>query len=330
MITKNLPSLATPAEQRAMGGKQVCPSCGHKTFVPYLDDRREIIDHSVGICERVNSCAYHYPPRAFYQDQRRMGASVVRPRAVYRQQRPQPRPVFLNDKGFIGKHGDVFRQSVIDTYSKPNHLITYLNGLFGADKVQQMIAAYYIGTSTHWQGATVFYQIDGGGNVHRGKIMLYNPDNGKREHGCNSTVHHKFGVSDKKPSQCLFGEHLLDKYPDKFVAIVESEKTALIASGVITDCIFLACGGCGNLTTAMCRALSDRNVVLFPDNGKLAEWSTKGRVLRPMFKTLLIADIMERPEILEHWALNDGDDIGDLLIACQLNINGFDFGFKEL
>lgn len=330
MITRDLPSLATPAEQSAMGGKQVCPSCGRKTFVPYLDGDREIIDQSVGICERVNSCAYHYPPRAFYEDQCRMGASVPRRRAVYKQQKSQQRPMFLNDKEFIKEHGDVFKQSVIDTYSKPNHLITFLHGLFGLEKVQQMIATYYIGTSPHWQGATVFYQIDGGGNVRRGKIMLYNPDNGKRAHECNNTVHYKYGISDKKPPQCLFGEHLLKICPKKFVAIVESEKTAIIASGVITDCIFVACGGCGNLTSAMCQALSGRNVVLFPDNGKLAEWSAKGRELRPLFKTLLIADIMERPDVLERWSLKDGDDIGDLLIACKLNIKGFDFGFKEL
>lgn len=30
-------------------------------------------------------------------------------------------------------------------------------------------------------------------------------------------------------TQCLFGEHLLKKYPDKPVCLVEAEKTALIA-----------------------------------------------------------------------------------------------------
>ena len=31
-------------------------------------------------------------------------------------------------------------------------------------------------------------------------------------------------------SQCLFGEHLLSLYPDRTVALVESEKTAVICS----------------------------------------------------------------------------------------------------
>lgn len=35
--------------------------------------------------------------------------------------------------------------------------------------------------------------------------------------------------------QCLFGEHLLLQYPTKPVAIVESEKSALIASHFMPD-----------------------------------------------------------------------------------------------
>ena len=73
-----------------------------------------------------------------------------------------------------------------------------------------------------------------------------------------------------------------------------------------------------------------RNVVLFPDNGKLAEWSAKGRILRPMFKTLSIVDIMERPDTLQRWKLNGGDDIGDLILACNLDPKHLQIELKEL
>ena len=323
MISKEYDvSLATPREQTAMRGKLKCPNCGHKTFVPYLNADREIIDANYyGRCERINSCGYHKRPGDDGEHKRNRTKYVSK---------PQPRPIYINDKVFIRQHGDVFKKSVMATYKERNHLITFLNRVFGEKMVKRMIADYYIGTAKHWNGATAFFQVDGGGRVHRGKIMLYNPDNGKRVHKCNNTVHSIYGISDKNPPQCLFGEHLLAKYPDMFVGIVESEKSAIIASGVFDGCLFLACGGCGNLTDAMCEPLRGRNVVLFPDNGKLAQWSAKGRILRPMFKTLSIVDIMERPDTLQRWELKADDDIGDLILACNLDPKYIQIELKEL
>ena len=200
------------------------------------------------------------------------------------------------------------------TYKERNHLITFLNRVFGEKIVKRMIADYYIGTSNHWSGATVFWQIDGGGRVHGGKIMQYNPDNGKRvkePYNRITWVHSALKIPSYILRQCLFGEHLLAKYPDMFVVIVESEKTAI-------------------LTIAFCEPLRGRNVVLIPDNGKLAEWSEKGQKLRHLFKTLSIVDIMERPDTLQRWKLNGGDDIGDLILACNLDPKHIQIELKEL
>ena len=63
--------------------------------------------------------------------------------------------------------------------------------------------------------------------------MLYNPDTGKRikePYNHITWVHtllHKSGFNMK---QCFFGEHLLAADKTCPVALVESEKTALIAS----------------------------------------------------------------------------------------------------
>lgn len=314
--------------QLAKRGKWVCPECGRKTFVCYVDTNGYVLDEGVGKCDRADKCAYHYTPRQYFADNE--GVGMPRQNRKQYVSKPQPKPIYINRKEFIEQHGNVFRESVEATYKKRNNLITFLNGVFGEKIVKRMIADYYIGTIDHWNGATVFYQIDSGYRVHRGKIMLYNPDNGKRAHKCNNTVHSLYGISDKNPKPCLFGEHLLAKYPDMFVAIVESEKTAIIASGVFEGCLFMACGGCGNLTDAMCEPLRGRNVVLFPDNGKLAQWSAKGRILRPMFKTLSIVDIMERPDTLQRWKLNGGDDIGDLILACNLDPKHIQIELKEL
>ena len=326
MISKEYDvSLATPREQTAMRGKLKCPNCGHKTFVPYLNADREIIDANYyGRCERINSCGYHKRPGDDGEHKRNRTKYVSK---------PQPRPIYINDKVFIRQHGDVFKKSVMATYKERNHLITFLNRVFGEKIVKRMIADYYIGTSNHWSGATVFWQIDGGGRVHGGKIMQYNPDNGKRvkePYNRITWVHSALKIPSYILRQCLFGEHLLAKYPDMFVVIVESEKTAIMLSAIVTDCIVLACGGCQNLTIAFCEPLRGRNVVLIPDNGKLAEWSEKGQKLRHLFKTLSIVDIMERPDTLQRWKLNGGDDIGDLILACNLDPKHIQIELKAL
>lgn len=307
--------------QLAKRGKWVCPECGRKTFVCYVDTNGNVLNEGVGKCDRADKCAYHYTPRQYFADNK--GVSVpLHTRPIFKQQ-PTLQPSYIDD--------GVFKKS-LKHYDR-NHLITFLNRVFGADEVDKMIARYFIGTSNHWSGATVFWQRDGRGRIHGGKIMQYNSDIGKRVKTPTNRitwVHTALKIPNYILRQCMFGEHLLKKYPDMFVGIVESEKTAIIASGVITDCIFLACGGCGNLTNAMCEPLMGRNVVLFPDNGKLAEWSEKGRKLRHLFKTLSIVDLMERPDTLQRWGLQDGDDIGDLILACNLDPKHIQIELKEL
>ena len=92
---------------------------------------------------------------------------------------------------------------------------------------------YRVGTSKHWQGATVFWQIAADGEVRGGKIMLYDRLTGHRVQEPFphiNWVHSVLKLPDFKLTQCFFGEHLLPYIRDKPVAIVESEKTAILAT----------------------------------------------------------------------------------------------------
>jgi hypothetical protein len=254
----------------------------------------------VGKCDRADKCAYHYPPREYFADNK-----IV---FDVKQHRRPSRPIFQPQPTYIDP--DIFKQSVVATMSHRNNLVDYLKTVFDVEMVNRMISDYSIGTSRHWQGATVFWQIDQFRKVRRGKIMQYNAINGKRvkePFAHVTSVHKVMNLGDNQPQQCLFGLRLLEQYPDMTVGVVESEKTAIILSGVLGDCIPLACGGCGMLTAAMCEPLRGRDVVLFPDNGKFQEWSEKGKQMRHLFRQLFVADIMERE------AANVGDDIGDLI-----------------
>lgn len=299
----------------AKRGKWKCPECGRKTFVCYVDANGQVLNENVGKCDRADKCAYHYPPKQYFADTQTVGA--IMPHHHRPTYRPQPRPIYI-DK-------DIFKKSL--QKHDANNLLMYLNNIFGGALVRDMIERYYIGTSHKWNGATVFWQVDIYGHIHRGKIMLYNATNGKRVKEPFShitSVHSVLKIDGEKPPQCLFGEHLLPDHPDTTIAIVESEKTAIISNAVFGDCITLACGGCGNLTPSMCEPLRGRDVILFPDNGKFSEWTEKGNKMRYLFGRLRIAEIME------HEALNVGDDIGDLFTQRYPNIESLDLKLIDL
>jgi hypothetical protein len=75
------------------------------------------------------------------------------------------------------------------------------------------------------------------------------------------------------PQACLFGEHLLARYPDKHVCLVESEKTALIMAAARPEFLWLATAGCGGLSAERLNCLRGRRVTLFPDSGCYQKWS---------------------------------------------------------
>ena len=272
----------------AKKNKWVCPKCGKKTFVCYVDENGEVLDESVGKCDRADKCAHHYPPREYFKDN---NLQAPRPTTMVKPSLPAyVLPSYIDP--------DIFKKSVNGDKYRLNRLLTYLTGFasFEDDTVHRVAKEYYIGTAKHWDGATVFWQVDQNGRVHAGKIMLYNTITGKRikdPFPHVTWVHTVLGLQNFNLKQCLFGEHLLGKYPDKPVAVVESEKTAFILGCIVPQCVAVACGGCSNLTSAMCQPLRGRDVVLLPDNGKYDEWTEKGKSMAHMFKSLWISDFME-------------------------------------
>lgn len=64
--------------------------------------------------------------------------------------------------------------------------------------------------------------------------------------------------------QCLFGEHLLSQYPNQSVVLVQSEKTAVICTGFLSEYVWLATVG-GNSLGDKLDILSGRKVTAYPD-----------------------------------------------------------------
>ena len=142
--------------------------------------------------------------------------------------------------------------------------------------------------------------------------MLYNADTGKRiKEPCNyiNWVHKAFKMENFNLQQCLFGEHLLiDK--TKPVAIVESEKTAIISSIYFPQFIWLAFGGIG-FNIDKCNVLKGRTVTLFPDLNGFEKWNNKAKELSHL-ANFTVSDLLERKA--NEVERKQGFDFADYLI----------------
>ena len=294
---------------KGMNTRYRCPCCQQKdkTFSLYIDtETGEHIHPSVGRCNRESNCGHHYTPKQYFQDN---NISFDTPKAYMpRSVKPHPKSV-----SFIPV--EVFKASL--KAHETNHFVQFLINLFGVEVASQLVSRYFIATSKHWNGATVFWQIDTQGKVRTGKIMLYSPNTGKRVKNLALPVYwvHKALMQPEfELSQCFFGEHLLiDK--TKPVAIVESEKTAIIASCYLPKFIWLAVGGINNLKVDRCRILMGREVVLFPDVNAYKDWSNRAKELKPLFN-VQVSDLLEKKASKEDRV--NGLDIADYLIKFNL------------
>jgi hypothetical protein len=293
---------------KGMNTRYHCPGCNHrdKTFVRYIDTQTgNHVAPTVGRCNRESNCGYHYTPKQYFQDNNNsfdtpQAKPYHKPNAVT----PQQKPV-----SFIPV--EVFKASLQS--HEPNHFIKFLIDLFGIKVARDLISRYFIATSTHWNGATMFWQIDIAGKVRTGKIMLYSPTTGKRvKEPFNhiNWVHKALKMSEFELRQCLFGEHLLqDK--TKPVAIVESEKTAIIASVYLPQFVWVAVGSLTNLNADKCKVLTGRTVILFPDLNGFEKWNIKAKELSHL-ASFNVSDLLERKATEAE--RKQGFDLADYLI----------------
>lgn len=301
-----------------IGSRYRCPLCQHrtKTFVRYIDTltSQQVAD-DVGRCNREDKCGYHLKPRAYFAARGQFtGGSKQFARTKLPIDNRQPQTDLI-PKNIVNRSLKHYQQ---------NNLYHYFGALFGDDVAAQLFKLYRVGTSKHWPGATVFWQTDAQQNTRTGKVMLYDARTGKRiKHPFNHiTWAHRLLAHGQQYNlkQCLFGQHLLaaDRYTP--VAIVESEKTALIASLYLPAFIWLATGSLSNLSYGMCKCLQGRHVVLYPDLNAAHKWQARADALKwqmpgTRFTVSRVLENSANPAERAH-----GLDIGDVLITKPLAV----------
>lgn len=310
-----------------------CPKCGaKKEFTRYIDDEKNYYADHVGRCNRELNCGYHLTP------------------SQYLKGNPNVKFIDFSKKNQVKNESnkidllpvDIMNESVKQWRS--NNFTKYLSTLVGWDVVERISNKYIIGSSKHWEGATVFWQVDTLGRPRQAKIMHYNAYTGRRTRSVeealkwnNSSGRYfsdqngfdkiafagKFILknNDVNFKQCFYGEHLLLQDLFQPVGIVESEKTAIIASLYIPNVIWLSTGGkngCKWTTKEVCKVLQGRSVTLFPDLGCYQDWYNKMKVIQSLIDCeIKTSNFLEMNSTKEE--KRKGYDLADLLLKIDVS-----------
>lgn len=268
--------------------KEICPKCGQRRFVPYVlaSDGVTLADEMFGRCDRENNCGYHcYPTSDVHAVEAAINVQACReiePIRFY------PAAVHVNTQ---------------------TNLFEYVAKLVGIQNALDAWTRYRVGAIGD---RTIFWQIDRRGEIHAGKSIPYGKDGHriKTDKFPANWLHRDSSWSSwhtgRDLEQCYFGEHLI--CDDSHIALVESEKTAIVMSCVFPKFVWVASGGSQNVKNEQRNAaLRGHDVFMIPDHGEFFSWKTIAE--REGWR---IADTIERFPCFEGCDILDCFENGDL------------------
>ncbi|MDD3568518.1 MAG: DUF6371 domain-containing protein [Bacteroidales bacterium] len=387
--------------------KHVCPDCGKRTFVRYIDlSTGDYAPEQYGRCDRESKCSYHNKPpletlcyfvpidgikeislSAYAINQK--GKSIAIPKqAVFEQnangiylaeyfisdkknRRNDNETIeySLSEKKYFAENGSTAVVSTVkpkaetkapvfipvevlnetlkpERYSQNIFIQNLLNRVaypFHAKDVEAVTSLYYLGTiaNGYRAGAITFPFIDFTNNIRAVQVKQFGETNHTTGTGFLHSLIESHYTKNKQPLpdwlkaynendlkvSCLFGEHLLKRYPNNPIGLVEAPKTAIYCSLYFglpetpSSLIWLAVYNKSSFTFDKLKALQGRNVFVFPDLSKdgktFAEWQGKAKEYEQRLKgtRFVFSDLLEQlaPESDKY----NGNDIADYLIKLD-------------
>ena len=325
--------------------KHVCPSCNKRTFVRYVDtETGKYLPDQYGRCDRESKCNYHLNPyKDGYDKPQKEGQGGV---FVDKRRQPlllsistvqhTPEPVYFDF--------ETFKQTLqVDRYEQNSFIQNLLYNVcypFDVKDITKVIELYRIGTVVNGYMASgiTFPFIDKKGNVRAVQVKQFDKQNHTTGTGFLHSMIATHYTRNKTPLpdwleayarqdkfiSCLFGEHLLSKYPSNPIAIVEAPKTAIYATLYFglpkstQDLVWLAVYNKSSFSFDKLKVLEGRFVYVFPDlskdGGTFNEWEQKAKEYeRQLLNTRFVFSTL-----LEQLAIDEdkgkGYDIADYLI----------------
>ena len=328
--------------------KYLCPNCRRKRFVRYIDIvTDDYLPEQYGRCDRESKCNYHLNPytdgyaKMIWKQEQGNRTDIPnnwKPQRKKAIPQPKPQPVYFDFDTFIRtlKPGNFEKNTFIQT------LLHRVKFPFEVDEVTKVVQLYRLGTVANgsWTGAVTLPYIEKKGNVRAVQVKQFDEQN----HTTGQNKLDKVILSGLKKENravpewltkyidygdkygyftCLFGEHLLRKYPNATVWLFEAPKTAIYSTlyfgtPEISNTICLAVYNKSSFSFDKLKALQGRFVYVFPDLSKdgstYKEWENKAKEYesrlpgtRFIFSDLLEQSAPEQDKIA-------GNDLADVLI----------------
>lgn len=320
-----------------------CLACGVSgTFTRYLDTLTgDLLPDAYGRCNRADRCGYSLSPYAraadggpSYATATERGERFTTPPPPRLLAPPAPAPVLpIPDDVFTASLGHYDRNALADV----------LNRHFGPARADALLQRFQVGTCAYWPGACVFWLIDERDRVRGGQVVLYDATGHTvktRSDGIpyrhTTWAHTALAAAHRNRYQsppawlteyqqrgqkcpCLFGLPQLATIPPTApVALVESAKTAIVATAYLPQYVWLATMGKSYLTADRLAPVRGRRIVLFPDAGALTGpdgWQAKADKLRAAGFCLTVSDKLERTSTDAQ--RKAGLDLADVLLQAS-------------
>lgn len=154
---------------------------------------------------------------------------------------------------------------------------------FDQDRLEALMKQYPIGATE--QGEPIFWHINSENKITNGRILTMDSETGK-------VYDASWYYQDGRPT-CLFGEHLLDSFLTRTVALVKDEMTAAVMSCFPTPYVWLATGK-EKATPTDLLPLAGKSVVVFPDKGEYSKWQETLQAVPNLH--FHISDVMEKAQ----------------------------------
>jgi hypothetical protein len=284
-----------------------CPACGHQhVFVRYVDEAGQHLAPEVGRCNRESKCGYHLRPRDYFATN---DSALRTPRPI--RPKPQLTPVALSE--IPARYLEESRRA-----AEQNAFVRFLLRHYPRAQMLQACDQYLLGD---FEGFTTFWRVDERGRINTAKLMRYDAATGKRIKDGSGThwLHAKLKQRGLLPAsfdyrRSYFGEHLLAEAP-RVIALVEAEKTAVIASLELPDYTWLACGGKSHLSVSKLARYARQRIVLFPDGDGFEQWDRIARAACAQGLEVMVSDLLETELSAAQKA--EGWDLADYLLAAE-------------
>jgi len=310
---------------RGTKSRHTCPGCNSRNcFVRYVDENGEYLSDDCGRCNRESKCGYEYKPKQFFANNPSEKSAKTKKRGILTytfavkngsqfeyEARAATKPDFISFEHL---------KPTIGNYDR-NDFVKFLLNLFPdcPDEIQTVLKMYFVGT---YQDYTCFPSLDRLNRICRAKLIRFNPATGKRLKGAydTSSLPAKLKLKeDFQYKQIFFGEHLLQRETVKPAAVVESEKTAIIASLCMSQFVWLATGSKQWLNATRLQRLDNRQIILYPDADGFDQWQAVALDAQRQGLSVKVS------RLIENFATDEQKrnqyDLADYLINEQRQIN---------